>query len=64
MVSSLLSIAYLMPVVARGFFYPSEEKGGEAPFLCVVPPVLTAIGCIVLFFLADDIYQFLTGMLP
>ena len=34
----------------------------EAPLLCVLPPVLTGIGCIVLFFFAEDIYQLLTGM--
>jgi hypothetical protein len=27
-----------------------------------MPPVLTGIGCVVLFFYADDIYQLLTGI--
>ena len=74
MASSLLSIGYLMPVVARGFFkelpaagnndhgHGDNPGGGEAPLLCVLPPVLTGIGCIVLFFLAEEIYQLLTGM--
>ncbi|WP_169569273.1 proton-conducting transporter membrane subunit [Sneathiella limimaris] len=31
----------------------------EAPVLCVLPPVLTAIGCIILFFAVDPIYQLL-----
>jgi multicomponent Na+:H+ antiporter subunit D len=72
MVSSLLSIVYLMPLVARAFFRPPPEEGGhgenpgngihEAPFLCVLPPVLTGIGCVVLFFYADNIYQLLTGI--
>ena len=34
----------------------------EAPLLCVLPPVLTGIGCIVLFFYAEKIYQLLTGI--
>ena len=74
MASSLLSIGYLMPVVARGFFKEppaavdhghgdgDDEGGGEAPLLCVLPPVLTGIGCIVLFFYAERIYQLLTGI--
>jgi multicomponent Na+:H+ antiporter subunit D len=72
MASSLLSIGYLMPVVGRAFFRPPpddeghrHESGGgiaEAPFLCVLPPVLTGIGCVVLFFYAEKIYGLLTGM--
>ena len=63
MLSSLLSIAYLMPLVVRGFFSPSE--GGappvvrEAPLLCLIPLCLTAAGCLVLFFFADGIYRLL-----
>jgi multicomponent Na+:H+ antiporter subunit D len=63
-----------MPVVARGFFRPPPEVGHgnpdsgsvsgirEAPLLCVLPPVLTGIGCVVLFFYADDIYRLLMGI--
>jgi multicomponent Na+:H+ antiporter subunit D len=64
--SSLLSIGYLMPVVGRAFFRDpplSQEHGhGEAPLLCVLPPVVTGIGCVVLFFYAEDIFRLLTGM--
>ena len=73
MVSSLLSVGYLMPVVAKGFFGRApatdgrhgeqDNPGGEAPLLCVLPPVLTGIGCIALFFYADDIYRLLMGMM-
>jgi multicomponent Na+:H+ antiporter subunit D len=72
MVSSLLAIGYLMPVVARAFFRPLPAAAGrdhnpgdgihEAPLLCVLPPVLTAIGCLVLFVIADDIYRLLMGV--
>jgi len=75
MASSLLSIAYLMPIVVRGFFKPAESPDGEnpghrgagiqeAPLLCVVPPVLTAIGSVVLFFYAEEVWNLLTGMVP
>jgi len=77
LVSSLLNIAYLMPVVARAFFVPvpvpaaapSSGDGSahghapdgfhEAPWFCLVPTCLTAFGCVVLFFYADEIYQLL-----
>ena len=72
MASSLLSIVYLMPVVVKAFFRPPPEDDGhgdhpgnsihEAPFLCVLPPVLTGIGCVVLFFYAENIYQLLIGV--
>ena len=88
MISSLLNIAYLMPVAIRAFFSPPDTTaapkpvaagadgvaahsplaGGphgysdgihEAPLLCVVPLCFTALGCLVLFFYAGDIYQLL-----
>ncbi len=68
MISSLLNIAYLMPVVARGFFLQSGEPSkrpmrmAEAPFLVWLPPALTALGCVILFFFASDIVQFLSPL--
>ena len=73
MLSSLLSIGYLMPVVGRAFFsrpdrkpparWPSKRRLAEGPWLCVLPPMATALGCIVLFFFAGDIYRLLQGMI-
>jgi multicomponent Na+:H+ antiporter subunit D len=62
--SSLLNIAYLMPVVARGFFLPSPDiatptKMAEAPLLCWLPPAITAAGCLILFFYAGALQDFL-----
>jgi multicomponent Na+:H+ antiporter subunit D len=62
--SSLLNIAYLMPVVARGFFLPSPDmatpnKMAEAPLLCWLPPAITAAGCLILFFYAGALRDFL-----
>jgi multicomponent Na+:H+ antiporter subunit D len=72
MLSSLLNVAYLLPIVARGFFLPAPlpasvgaaaapARGGiqEAPLLCVVPLCLTAFGCLLLFFFADSLYRLL-----
>ncbi len=71
MLSSVLNVAYLLPIFARGFFSPEtepisgswREKLKEAPILCVLPPCITAIGCIVLFFYAGSIVAFLTPIL-
>ena len=67
MLSSLLSIGYLMPIVARAFFSPPREPVDagirEAPLLCVIPLCLTALGSLALFFAAPRIYALLTGML-
>jgi multicomponent Na+:H+ antiporter subunit D len=66
MVSSLLNVAYLIPVAARAFLPErrADAAGGgwqieEAPLFCVVPLCLTALGCVVLFFYADRLYAFL-----
>lgn len=64
MISSLLNVAYLLPIVAKGFFLSDAENNTqtgikEAPFWCVAPPVFTAAGCLVLFFYAGYIQTFL-----
>ena len=67
MVSSLLNIAYLVPIPVRAFFSrPGEDGTGlrEAPVLCLLPLALTALGCVVLFFQAGPIYRFLAALAP
>jgi multicomponent Na+:H+ antiporter subunit D len=67
LVSSLLNVAYLVPVAARGFFAPSPAGEGnpgasglrEAPLFCVVPLCLTAAGTLLLFLYADALYLLL-----
>ncbi|GAB4357371.1 MAG: proton-conducting transporter membrane subunit [Gammaproteobacteria bacterium] len=65
MISSLLNIAYLLPIPIRGFFQQPEAPGGkingikEAPANCVVALTLTAAGCIALFFYPDPLYGLL-----
>ena len=73
MISSLLNIAYLMPVVVRGFFFAPEAANGptaggdepihEAPLACLVALSLTAAGCGVIFFSSGRIHAFLPPML-
>jgi multicomponent Na+:H+ antiporter subunit D len=65
MVSSLLNVAYLLPVAIASFYRNStddETAHGnheirEAPLMCLLPIVLTAGGSIVLFFFADELYR-------
>jgi multicomponent Na+:H+ antiporter subunit D len=68
MISSLLNVAYLLSIVARGFFLPTAASTGhhgnsegirEAPLFCLVPLCITAFGCLLLFFFADPLYQLL-----
>ena len=76
MVSSLLNIAYLVPIPILAFMKPHKDDGGEhqegvdhshsdhgeAPLACVIPLVITATMSIGLFFFADSIYESLRPM--
>jgi multicomponent Na+:H+ antiporter subunit D len=60
LISSLLNIAYLMPVAVNAFFYPAPngEKGlKEAPLACVLPLLFTALGSLALFLYPDPLLQ-------
>ena len=61
--SSLLNVAYLLPIVAKGFFLPKEGDPNpvfaESPTLVWAPPAITALGSIVMFFYAGAIVDFL-----
>jgi len=63
--SSLLNVAYLMPIPLRGFLFrpPGAPDGPikrhEAPLACLIAIVITSILCVVLFFGADHIYDML-----
>lgn len=63
MISSLLNIAYLLPIPMRAFLSPADTKPPaglrEAPWMCVVPLCITAVGTVVLFFASEWIYKVL-----
>jgi len=77
MLSSLLNVAYLLPIAVEAF-YPAPKDDGpgdgqamgvqwgalkEAPLLCVAPACFTAAGSIVLFFAAGPLYRFLEPLI-
>lgn len=66
MVSSLLNIAYLLPIPVRAFF--SKPAGGdhyskinEAPKMILLAMIITSSACVILFFYPDPFYQLATS---
>ncbi len=65
MLSSLLNIAYLLPIPIRAFFgKPADRvqytKINEAPKTILLAMTITATACIILFFYPDPFYQLAT----
>ena len=63
LVSSLLNAAYFLPIVYKAFFAsPSDdekfEKAAEPSMLMVVPILVTATGCLLVFFFSNTLFQF------
>ena len=69
MASSLLNIAYLLPIPIKGFLYPdpdvqgADKKVREAPLPSLIALSLTALGCIVLFVYPQPLYELATHFL-
>ena len=62
LISSLLNIAYLMPIPLRAFFSAppgSETSNGirEAPLPCLAAIIITTVGSLVLFFYPEPLYR-------
>ncbi|MEM9716533.1 MAG: proton-conducting transporter membrane subunit, partial [Pseudomonadota bacterium] len=62
MLSSLLNVAYLLPIVARGFFRGPKMAYAEASVLLWLPPAITALLCIGVFFYGGAIQDFLLAI--
>jgi multicomponent Na+:H+ antiporter subunit D len=63
--STLLNVAYLMPIPVRAFLSPAPEGAvgegiKEAPVVCVVALVITAAGAIALFFNPGPLFNLMT----
>jgi multicomponent Na+:H+ antiporter subunit D len=62
LISSLLNIAYLLPIPIRGFFGKAKDGSNydrvqEAPTSCLIAMVITSLACLALFFYPDPFYQ-------
>jgi multicomponent Na+:H+ antiporter subunit D len=62
-VSTLLNVAYLIAIPVRAFLTPAAKDPASyaaPPRLTVLPPALTALATLVLFFLAGPIYDYIS----
>jgi multicomponent Na+:H+ antiporter subunit D len=64
MLSSLLNVAYLMSIPLIGFFGKAAGNAQtaaikEAPLPCLIAIGLTAVGCLLLFFLPGPLFALL-----
>ena len=62
LISSLLNIAYLLPVPVKGFFGKAPDGTAytnikEAPPSCLIAMAITAMACLLLFFFPDPFYR-------
>ena len=67
MLSSLLSVAYLLPIPVRAFAKRGPGVGNrveEAPWPCVLAIVITAAGCLALFWHADRWLRLMAQLAP
>jgi len=67
LISSLLNIAYLLPIPLRAFFSDGDNPNHgdgirEAPMFCLVAIVITTAGCIALFLWPDAAQRLLGAM--
>jgi len=73
-ISSIFNVIYLLSIPVQAFYLSDEKsdrpKGAhgtgiewrnlkEAPFFCLLPPIITASGTLILFFMAGALYNFL-----
>ncbi|MBC6403228.1 MAG: monovalent cation/H+ antiporter subunit D family protein [Hyphomonadaceae bacterium] len=71
-VSSVLNVAYLVPIAVRGFMKPPGDPQADAEIAAIrnkhiwviIPPVITATGAFVLFFLTGYMSDFLAPIFP
>ena len=67
MLSSLLNIAYLLPIPLKGFFSTSDNQQRveikEAPLPSLIALLFTAVCCIVLFFFTQPLYDLASAIL-
>ncbi len=71
-VSSVLNVIYLVPIAVRGFMRPPADPAKDAVIAeerkkhrwVIIPPVITALGTLILFFYVGPMSDFLQPILP
>ena len=68
LISSLLNAAYFLPIAYKAFFaIPSDEvkynRASEPSILMVIPMLITAAGCLLVFFFSNTMHQFVEQFL-
>lgn len=73
-VSSVFNVIYLLSIPIQAFYMAEDDsrkpagsngaliewgKLKEAPLMCLIPPILTAAGALLLFFMAGPLYHYL-----
>lgn len=71
LISSLLNIAYLLPIPIRAFYStdPDRIKGEavaikEAPLFCLIAMMISASGCLLLFIYPQPLYELVSALFP
>jgi multicomponent Na+:H+ antiporter subunit D len=70
LISSLLNVAYLLPIAVRGFFSEPDDMSlenraqgiKEAPLPCLIAIAITSLGCIALFFYPEPVYELMQSI--
>jgi multicomponent Na+:H+ antiporter subunit D len=70
LISSLLNVAYLLPIAVRGFFSEPDDMSlenraqgiKEAPLPCLIAIAITSLGCIALFFYPEPAYELMKSI--
>ena len=62
LLSSVLNVGYLLSISVRAFFFRSDVSAGEmpvdeAPLPCLLAIGVTSVGCVVLFFFPERLYN-------
>ena len=66
-ISSLLNVAYLLPIPIRAFFGPPASAGAvpkirEGPWPCMIAIAITSFACVFLFLYPQPLYRLLSPM--
>jgi multicomponent Na+:H+ antiporter subunit D len=68
LISSLLNIAYLLPISMRAFLFKDPTSNAavgikEAPLPCLIAIGITTVGCIALFIYPQPLYELASSIL-